>query len=123
MRKDKTQNGLSLIEVMVALTILAGVAVSIIVLVSQNTRFISNSEQRLIATIEADNELIRDLLTDRFLEEGDVREEIVRAQSNWVVRKTTVNAGEGLFRIKIDVSIAGSEQVLSSVETLKAQAQ
>lgn len=117
------QKGLSLIEVMVAMAILAGVAVSIITLVSQSSRFVANSEQRIMAIIVADNEVTRDLLTNRPLDEGDDLVEVIHSGRQWTVARTTVDLGEGLYRIKIDVRISGGEQVLASVETLKAQSQ
>lgn len=118
-RNRRRQSGLSLIEVMVALAILASVAVAIISLVSQNTRFLAITEQRLVAGIVAENELVRVLLTERAPQEGDDLLEVTHAETKWTVRRNIINVGDGIFRIQIDVRVSGSEQVLMSIETIK----
>ena len=112
---------MTLVEVMVALVILALVATGVLSLIGQNARFIVAAEDRLTASILADNILVERLATADPLEEGEETYEQEYAGRDWLCREVVTNLeGAGLFRIDLTVSSKTSEQVLASVSTLKA---
>ena len=118
---SKKQVGLTLVEVMVALLILAGVSVSAMALVSQSSGFVALSEQRLVASIVADNAMLRELLSTRRTETGDDVEEIEASGQIWRVTKTIDDAGEEIYQVRISVGRAGEDRDLITIESLKAQ--
>jgi len=115
------QRGMTLIEVMVALVILALVASGVLALVGQNTRFVSAAQDRLIASILADNLMVEELVQAAPPEEGEEMEEHEFAGREWVgVQTTTVIDGASLIRVDIEVKSVETGQVLAVVSTLKA---
>ncbi len=111
---------MTLIEVMVALAVLALVAAGVLSLVSQNSRFIIAAEDRLLASVLADNLLIERLTTIRPLDEGEeVFEEEFSGRLWRCVETVTVIGETGLARIDIEVAAADTEQTLASVTTLR----
>ena len=124
MKKSDREAGLTLIETMIALLILAGVAVSVMALVSQNTRFIAIAEQRLAARVLADNATIRELLRTNPGDRGETSEEISFAGVDWIVTQSIEEAGEGIDQLTVSVRLkTGAQargQTLATVQTLKA---
>jgi len=118
--KRKNQDGMTLIEVMVALVILALVATGVLSLIGQNARFITSAEDRLAASILADNILVERLATAEPLEEGEESYEQQYAGRDWLCREVITDLeGVGLVRIDLSISAKTSEQVLATVSTLK----
>lgn len=116
------ERGMTLVEVMVALVILALVATGVLSLVGQNARFIVSAEERLAASILADNILVERLATTDPLEEGEETFEQQYAGRDWRCREVVTDIeGAGLVRIDLFVSAKASEQVLATVSTLKAK--
>ena len=113
--------GMTLIEVMVALVILALVATSILSMIGQNARFIASAEDRLMASILADNILVERLATLAPLEEGEENYDLEFGGREWACREIVTEVpGVGLLRIDLSVSAKSTEQVLATVTTLKA---
>ena len=112
---------MTLIEVMVALVILALVATSILSMIGQNARFIASAEDRLMASILADNILVERLATLAPLEEGEENYDLEFGGREWACREIVTEVpGVGLLRIDLSVSAKSTEQVLATVTTLKA---
>ena len=113
--------GMTLIEVMVALVILALVATSVLSMIGQNARFIASAEDRLMASILADNIVVERLATLSPPEEGEETYEREFAGREYVCREVVTDIPDiGLFRIDLTVSAKSTEQTLASVTTLKA---
>ncbi len=111
--------GMTLIEVMVALAVLALVASGVLALVSQNARFIVAAEDRLMASVLADNLMIERLATIAPLDEGEEIFEEEFSGRLWRCEETITRVGEtGLSRIDVKVALVGSEQTLASATTL-----
>lgn len=114
------QKGFSLIEVIVALAILALVSTSVLSLLSQNSRFIIGAEDRLLAGVLADNLMVDRLATSRPLDEGSESYACELASRTWNCQETITIVGEtGLLRIDIAVHDALSDQLIVAISSLK----
>lgn len=117
-----TQSGLTLVEVLVALAILGLVVASIMALIGQNTRFLSTAEERMVASILADNEMTELLARPEKLEFGDMARHTEFGGRAWIVEHHVFDTGiQGLVRIEIDVREKVRGQVAASATTLKAE--
>ena len=111
---------MTLIEVMVALAILGLVATGVLALVGQNSRFVVSAQDRMLASILADNIMVERLSTQQILEGGDESEEREFAGQIWSANETiTAIEGAGMLRIDIEIRRSGSDQILASASTLK----
>lgn len=116
------EKGMTLVEVLVALAVLGMVAASMVALIGQNTRFISNAEERMFAGIVADNAMIEALGRAVALERGAREAELVAAGRTWRVMTTVADAPiDGLVRIDVSVRAGASPQILASASTLKVE--
>ncbi len=114
------QRGMTLIETLVALSILAGVAIAAYAMLAQATRFEATEQERLIAGIVADNETVKLMIRPAAPAKGEEEEEVEASSRLWRVKRDVDDFAEGMLRITITVSRAGDEQVLARVETLRA---
>ena len=115
------QRGMTLVEVLVAMTILAGIAVSAMLMTAQSARLGVSVEQKLMARIIADNSAVAALATNISFEEAQVNT-VKFAGLDWRVHSTANDTGiEGLLHITISVSLIDNSQVLARIETLKVQ--
>lgn len=113
--------GFTLIEVLVALVIVSMISGGVLSLISQNTRLLVLSEERLLASVLADNIMVERLATRSPLNPGTKVYEIAFAGQQWRCEELIVrtNAGD-LMRVDLAISLANSQQTLASVTTLKA---
>ena len=111
---------MTLVETLVALAILAGVAIAAYAMVAQATRFAAAEQERLIAGIVADNETVKLMIRQAPPDKGEEEEEIEASSRRWRVKRAVDDFGEGLLRITVTVSRSGDGQVLARVETLRA---
>ncbi len=115
----RRQKGMTLIEVLVAMAILATLAASVLVMTGQSAQIIVASEERLLARIVADNAMVLTLARQSALEEGFGQDEVELGGRAWKTAKTIARIGvDGLYRIEIAVSLGDSTQVLTRVSTL-----
>jgi general secretion pathway protein I len=114
------QSGMTLIETLVALVILAGVAIAAYAMVAQSTRFAAAEQERLIAGIVADNEATEALIRPAPPDQGEETSLVEVAGRKWSVKRAVTEAGEGLLRIEISVTRGADAQVLARVDALRA---
>jgi general secretion pathway protein I len=116
------QRGLTLVEVLVALAILGLVAASIVGLIGQNTRFIADQEQRMLAEILVDNAMVDRLARGSPLERGERTTSVELAGRRWIVTSSVVEtAAPGVVRIDIAAGAEGMKATLAKATTLKAE--
>jgi general secretion pathway protein I len=113
----RASRGFTLVETLVALAILAGVALAAYSMTAQSARFAAVEQDRLIAGIIADNAMTGALIRPLAPQAGEESEEIEMAGRKWLAKRTVSEAGEDLLRIEIAVSAQG--QVLARVEALR----
>lgn len=122
MHAHNTESGLTLVEVLIALAILGLVAASIMALIGQNTRFLSTAEERMVASILADNEMTETLARPEKLDLGDLAREAEFGGRAWIVERHVFDTGiQGLVRIEIDVREKVRGQIAASAMTLKEE--
>ena len=121
--RRKRQRGLTLVEVLIALAILGLVAASIVALIGQNTRFIADQEEKMLAGMLVDAAMVEKLAQSAALERGEKVEERAFANRNWNVKTTIAETGvAGVVRIDAEILRAEGPQVLARATTLKAEA-
>lgn len=117
----KDQRGMTLVETLVALAILAGVVIAAYAMLGQSVRFAATEQERLVASIIADNltaeAQMKPIPPDRGEEEGEVE----MAGGKWATRRVVAEAGEDLLSIDITVMRAGDTRVLARVRSLRAR--
>lgn len=113
------ERGLTLVEVLVAFAILAGVVVSVMGLIGQNTRYIVSAEERMLASVAADNMLTEELVQlaspNETVEEG----ETTIASRTFVYRRSVIELGNGVAQIEYAVRRPGGDQTLARASALK----
>ena len=114
-----TQKGMTLIEVLVAMAVLAMVAGAVLTMTGQSTRLIISSEEKAIARILADNEMIEMIARPHAIEESITTESVEFANRRWSVRRSVVSPDvENIYRIEITVALNEQSQVLARAVTL-----
>lgn len=114
------ERGLTLIETLVALAILAGVVLSVYVVLGQSTQFAATEQERLIAGVVADNEMIGLLIRKVPPSQGEEENVVEMASRNWRVKRTVAAAGDDLLSIGVSVTRASDGQTLARIETLRS---
>jgi general secretion pathway protein I len=116
------QRGFTLVEVLVALAILGLVAASIVALIGQNTRFIADQEEKMLAGMLVDTAMVEALAREAPMERGEQVAERDFAGRQWQVKTTVVEAGvANVIRIETSVSAVHGPQVLARATTLKSE--
>lgn len=120
--EGRRRAGFTLIEVLVALLVLGAVGAAAIALVGQNARFIAASEDRLYASIAADNAMVDAVGGEGVLDRGEVAAEVDFAGRKWTVTRTVSDSGvEGLMRVDIAVRKEKGTQTLARATTLRRE--
>ncbi|MEM8772952.1 MAG: type II secretion system minor pseudopilin GspI [Pseudomonadota bacterium] len=122
MTKSQHQRGLTLIEVLVAFAILAGLTLSVMSLISQNAQYMLSAEERLLATIAADNLLTNDLAVLETPDAGESAGAVEIAGREFAYTRNVIEIGETAILIEYAVRRADGEQTLSRASALKAAA-
>lgn len=118
--RARAEKGLTLIETLVALAILAGVVLSVYVVLGQSTQFAATEQERLIAGVVADNEMIDLLIRPQPPSQGEEETTVGMAGRDWRVRRTVLAAGDDLLSIRVSVTRASDGQTLARIETLRS---
>jgi general secretion pathway protein I len=117
----KAQRGMTLIEVLVALVVLAMVMGSLLVLISQHTRQATALENRLMARIAADNALASYLLAREEGTGADLRaEEEVAGRTFYIEIERSAAPLEGFELVASEARLSRNGQVLARFETIRA---
>lgn len=110
------QRGFTLIEVMVALAIGALALGAVAASVSQMVESAIAMQQRTYASWIAQNRIAEMRLANVLPKVGEDSDEVGFAGRQWTWRATISETGvENLFRVDVDVSLAGSEDVIRTV--------
>ena len=112
---------MTLVEVLVAFAILSGLVLSVMALMSQNAQYMLTAEEKLLASVAADNLLTNDLAVQETPQPGETAGEIVIAERPFEFTRTTIEMGERAVLIEYEIRRAGGEQTLSRASALKEQ--
>jgi len=117
--KACAQKGMTLIEVLVAMAVLTMIAGAVLTMTSQSARSAIASEERMLARILVDNEMVETLARPQALEESVEKIEIDFANRRWDATRTIIATGvNDLYRIDVAVSREGGGQTLARAATL-----
>ncbi len=116
----RAQRGMTLIETLIALAILAGVVIAAYAMLAQGTRFAATEQERLVAGIVADNALIDELVLATPPDEGENEKSVSEAGRDWIARTTIARVTDEALSISVAVTRVGDAQVLARAETLRA---
>ncbi len=121
-RRHGSERGLTLVETLVAMAVIAAVSMAAFALLSQGANFAASERDRIAASIVADNLLTEELLRQAVpdLGEDDGETEISGRFFEW--SKTVTDAGEDLRRIEYKVRLKGFAQTLARAQTVKVAA-
>ena len=118
-RNHSASNGMTLVEVLVAFAVLAGVMTSVLALAGQNARFMASAEDRLAAGFLADNLMVEALATQRRIATGSTDEAIEYAGRRFEYARTVQTVNDDVLQIEFDVRREGEGQTLARVSALK----
>ena len=114
------QQGVTLVETLVALAVMGLVIGSVLAMVAQNTRFAGAARERTHAAIAADNIMVREMVLSGPIEIGERFGDTDLAGRSWPYRITVIESGvENIFRVDVDILDPSGEQVLASAVTLR----
>ena len=106
----------TLIEVMVALVIVAVSLSAVLASVSQQVRYAGSIQERTYASWIAQNRIAEIRLSNESPDVDTTTDEVRFAYVDWATRTTISETGvDNLWRIDVDVSIAGSDSVIRTV--------
>ena len=106
----------TLIEVMVALVIVAVSLSAVLASVSQQVRYAGSIQERTFASWIAQNRIAEIRLSNASPDVDTTTDEVRFAYVDWATRTTISETGvDNLWRIDVDVSIAGSDSVIWTV--------
>lgn len=109
-------SGFTLIEVMVALAIVAISLSAVVASVSQMVQAASAVQERTYANWIAQNKITEIRLSNVSAEVSETDDEVTFASVEWALRTTISETGvENLYRIDVAVSYAGREEVIRTV--------
>lgn len=111
-----SQRGFTLIEVMVALAIAALSLGAVAAAVSQMVESATAMQRRTYASWIAQNQIAEMRLANVLPEVGEESDEVEFAGREWTWRATISETSvENLFRVDVEVSVAGSDDVIRTV--------
>lgn len=122
MSHKSAQCGMTLIEVLVAFAILSGIALGVLTLVGQNAQYMVTAEEKLLASIAADNLLTNDLALRETPSAGESEGQITIAERPFVFRRSVVEIGQRAVVIDYEIRRQDGEQVLSRASAMKEEA-
>lgn len=121
MSNPRREKGITLVETLVALAILAFTALATLLLIGQNTRFAVSALEKTYAGIAADNAMVEILATSRRLDQGVQTQNYELQGYEWTLRQTVSGTGiENLLRIDVEILDPDDEQVITAITTLKS---
>jgi general secretion pathway protein I len=115
-RPFERHKGFTLIEVMVALAIAALALGAVAASISQMVESATAMEMRTYASWIAQNRIAELRLSNVVPEVSEDSDQVEFAGQEWTWRSTVSETGvENLFRVDVDVSLAGSDDVVRTV--------
>lgn len=113
----KSNQGMTLIEVLVALAIFATAAISVVRSVSQHINTLAYLEEKTFAAMVVDNQMAKVMLGSAPKSEKKGQSEL--AGQTWYWKVTPINTGLGIINA-VDVSVGKDKAYKSSLVTVRS---
>jgi len=111
----RKQDGFTLIEVLAALLIFSTAIMGLMHAGTQNIRAVQVLEQKQIAGIIADNQLLLALNSQDPISTGTRQDDVQMAGRDWLWKIRTEDTGTaGFYRLTVEIKEKTSEQILIS---------
>ncbi len=124
MARRHGEAGFSLAEVLVALAILSGAVLGAIALISQSTRTAIDIEQRLVASIAAENIIAETFSASEInFNMPSSGSTIIAGQNLLWQREITQTSLAGLYLVKVDILAAESDRSILSMSAYREASQ
>ncbi|WP_163932249.1 type II secretion system minor pseudopilin GspI [Paraferrimonas sp. SM1919] len=104
------QQGLTLLEVLVAMAVFATAASAVMSSLSTQTRNLPKLEQRTFASWVANNQMVEIRLTEKFPAIGEKRGEVEQLGETWYWRQNVVKTMDDKFR-RINISVSPNQNM------------
>lgn len=106
MRSGKTESGVTLLELLVALAIFSATAIAILDTIGATSRVVEDLEQQTLGHWVAGNKLSEILLKSKWPNIGTVRDQVDMSDRQWfLVTKVEVTARADMRRITVEVRL------------------
>lgn len=115
--RKKSNQGMTLIEVLVALAIFATAAISVVRSVSQHINTLSYLEEKTFAAMVVDNQMAKVMLGSAPKSEKKGQSEL--AGQTWYWKVTPINTGLGIINA-VDVSVGKDKTHKNSLVTVRS---
>ncbi|WP_375202897.1 type II secretion system minor pseudopilin GspI [Hyphococcus sp.] len=116
----KAQQGVTLVETLVALAVMGFVIGALLVLLGQNTRFASAMRDRTMASIAADNLMVEAMVLRDAAEIGESEGEVTIGGETLRYRRAVIETGvEDIVRIEIDILAPRTGQRLGHAVSMR----
>ncbi|MBT8473718.1 MAG: type II secretion system minor pseudopilin GspI [Marinicaulis sp.] len=120
MAKRNRQEGITLVETLVALAVMGLTATAILVLIGQNTRFATDAREQTFAAIALDNLMVETLLDPNLNETGEEVGPVIYDGYEWNFRRTITDTPiDGIVRIDLVITDVATAQVIARATTLR----
>lgn len=120
MSRHIEERGLTLVETLVALAILGGVAAGVLAMLAQSARLLADREERLLAEIVAHNAMA-EAMAARATPPSDIADAPVRAgDRSFVLTRASNEFSDEVFLVVVEVRAAEGARVLGRATALKA---
>ncbi|MEM6413995.1 MAG: type II secretion system protein [Pseudomonadota bacterium] len=113
------QTGITLIEVLLALTISGGVILSVSALISQNARFMTEAQDRLLASIAAENLMVEEFANRATPTLGSTENPIDIGRRRFLYTRTAQSGSQGLVQIDLELRRNEDERVLARLSAVR----
>lgn len=121
MRRPAEQ-GFTLIELLVALAVFSLVVLALLNLAGENTRTAQLLQTRTLAAMVAENAAVEALISPEPPALGEAEGQVQLGGQDWVWRRITAPADQGLLRIDIQVRGASEPQTVAEVSVFRGGA-
>lgn len=118
----RMRSGFTLVEVLVALTVLSIAVVALLKVQGESARSVTYLEEKAIAQVVAENVLVGTLARPGVLQPGTARGQTEMAGRSWTWQRQVTLADQRAQILRIDVAagLEDSDQVLSEITAFRS---
>ncbi|MDP1874253.1 type II secretion system minor pseudopilin GspI [Phenylobacterium sp.] len=120
--RRRAEQGFTLIELLVALAVFSLVVLALLNLAGENTRTAQLLQSRTLAAMVAENAAIEALISPEPPALGEAEGQVRLGAQDWIWRRITTPADQGLLRIDVQVRGVSEPRTLAEVTVFRGGA-